>query len=520
MITDRQVRGLWKHLSGGMPLWKAALKSGMDEKTARKYREGGRLPSEAAPAHCWRTRPDPFKDVWAEVFEQLELSPDLRAKTLFQWLQRKHPGDFQDTQLRTFQRGVKAWRATEGPPKEVFFRQVHHPGRLCASDFTFMNDLGVTIQGQRFDHLRYHFVLTYSNWEWASICFSESFESLSDGLQEALWRLGGVPERHRSDRMSAAVNNLSDEKEFTHRYRSLMRHHGLESEKTQAGKGNENGDVESSHRHFKDAVDQALMLRGSREFESRLAYAEFLHKLLEQKNAGRQKRLAEELALLGPLPERQLEGYKRVKARVDTGSLIRVGYNTYSVNSRLIGERVEARIHADHLEVWYGQRQVERLPRLRGRGKHHINYRHVIDSLVRKPGAFEDYRYREEMFPTSRFRMAYDALREAHSSQKASKEYLTILRLAARENESATDEALRVLLDRDETLTAESVEQFVAAGQEPPAVTDVTVEETDLSSFDELFADKEVCDGFEQGCESDVDWLSSRAAPAYISGDL
>ena len=320
--------------------------------------------------------------------------------------------------------------------------------------------------------------------------------------------------------MSAAVNNLSAEKEFTERYRSLMRHCGLESEKTQAGKGNENGDVESSHRHFKAAVDQALMLRGSREFESRQAYAEFLRKLLEQKNAGRRKRLAEEQALLRPLPARRVEGYKRVRVRVDTGSLIRVKYNTYSVNSRLIGEHVEARIYADHLEVWYGQRQVERLPRLRGRGKHHINYRHVIDSLVRKPGAFEDYRYREDLFPTSRFRMAYDALQEAHSSPKAAKEYLKILRLAARDNESAVDEALRMLLDREETLTVESVEEFVAAGPAPPVVTDVTVEETDLSSFDELFTDKEVCDGFEQGCESDADWLSEGAAPAYVSGDL
>lgn len=520
MIKDRQVRRLWKHLSAGMPLWKAALKSGMDEKTARKYHKTRRLPSEAAPAHTWRTRPDPFKDVWAEVFEQLELNPGLQAKTLFLWLQRKYPGAFQDSQLRTFQRGVKAWRATEGPSREVFFSQVHHPGRLCASDFTFMNDLGITIQGQRFDHLLYHFVLTYSNWEWASICFSESFESLSDGLQEALWRLGGVPVRHRSDRMSSAVNNLSDEKEFTNRYQSLMGHYGLEMEKTQAGKAHENGDVESSHRHFKAAVDQSLMLRGNREFEDRQAYSDFLHELLVQKNTGRQKRLVEELGLLRALPERRLDGYKRVQVGVDSGSLVRVKHNTYSVNSRLIGEHVEARIYADHLEVWYGQRQMERLPRLRGRGKHHINYRHVIDWLVRKPGAFEDYRYRDELFPTSRFRMAYDVLREAHPRQKASKEYLAILYLAARENESAVDEALRVLLDREEALTAESVAQFVAAGQEPPAVTEVTVEVMDLSSFDELFTDKEVCNGFEQGCESDVDWLSSGVAPAYVSGDL
>ena len=304
MIKDSQVRRLWKHLAAGVPLWKAALKSGMDEKTARKYHKTRRLPSEAAPVHTWRTRPDPFKGVWAEVFEQLELNPGLQAKTLFLWLQRKYPGEFQDGQLRTFQRGVKAWRATEGPSREVFFSQVHHPGRLCASDFTFMNDLGITIQGQRFDHLLYHFVLTYSNWEWATICHSESFESLSDGLQESLWQLGGVPVRHRSDRMSAAVNNLSDRREFTARYAGLMQHYNLAMEKTNAGEAHENGDVESLHRHFKEAVNQALLLRGSRDFESREAYADFLREVLQQKNAGRQKRLTEELSVLQELPSR------------------------------------------------------------------------------------------------------------------------------------------------------------------------------------------------------------------------
>ncbi|GAG28620.1 unnamed protein product, partial [marine sediment metagenome] len=181
-----------------------------------------------------------------------------------------------------------------------------------------------------------------------------------------------------------------------------------------------------------------------------------------------------------------------------------VDRNTYSVDSRLIGERVDLRVYAEHLEVWYGQKVVQRLPRLRGRNKHRINYRHVIDWLVRKPGAFEDYRYREDLFPTSRFRMAYDALRES-KTERADKEYLQILYLATHQSESAVDEALRVLLAEDRPVTANSVESLVRREEEIPAVTEVTVEEFDLSHFDSLFTDKEVWDDFQEGCERDVD---------------
>ena len=200
MIKDAQVRRLRQLLGEGHPLYLAAMKVGMDAKTARKYRHAERLPSESFTPRTWRTREDPFQDVWPELRDRLELNPGLQAKTLFEDLQRRFPGRFPDGQLRTLQRKIKAWRATEGPPKEVFFDQVHTPGELAASDFTCMNDLHVTLAGQTFDHLVYHFVLTYSNWETGTVCFSESFESLSQGLQNALWELGGVPRiaSHRS----------------------------------------------------------------------------------------------------------------------------------------------------------------------------------------------------------------------------------------------------------------------------------------------------------------------------------
>lgn len=516
MVTDGQVKRLRRFLLGGRSLSSAAEMSEMDEKTARKWRDSERLPSEVVVHHDWRTRGDPFTEVWPEVSEQLSLNAGLQAKTLFAWLQRRYPGRFTDGQLRTLQRRVKVWRATEGPPKEVFFAQVHPPGRLGASDFTFANSLEVTIQGQRFDHLLYHFVLTYSNWETTSICFSESFESLSEGLQRALWELGGIPLRHRTDRLSAATSNLSEREEFTQRYEGLLRHYGLEGERTQAGHGNENGDVEQLHRRFKDAVSQALMLRGSRDFESRIAYERFLRDLLAQLNAGRMSRLAEEQKVLRPLPPTKLSSVKHLTARVDTGSLIHVGGNAYSVNSRLIGEKVDVWIHAEELEVWYAQKLVERLPRLRGRGKHRIQYRHVIDWLVRKPGAFERYRYREDLFPTSRFRMAYDEL-TGRMPTHSSKEYLRILELAARVNESSVDAALHHLFKQDRAISFETVEALVCQESKPTSAMDVEVAEADLSAFDELLTDKEVEYDSRIADEGTIDHASEGPAPADVS---
>ena len=516
MTQDVQVRKLFSLLSSGVSLRLASLKTGMDEKTARKYRKAERMPSDLSARHDWRTRPDPFALVWDLVEKQLNENPGLQAKVLFVWLQGEYPGQFQDGQLRTFQRGVHRWRATHGPEKEVFFSQVHEPGRLCASDFTHMTSLDVTLTGQRFDHMVFHFVLTYSNWEWANVCFSESFESLSEGLQGAVWALGGVPIRHRTDRLSAAVNNLSETKEFTVRYQSLMDHYGLEKERIQARQANENGDVESSHRHFKAAVDQALMLRGSRDFESREGYAKFLGDLLRQRNLGRATRLQSERLKLRPLPVRRYESWRRVSVRVGVGSTLKVDRNTYSVPSRLIGELVEVRLCVEDLEVWYGGTLMERLPRLRGRGQEQINYRHVIGWLVRKPGAFERYRYREDLFPTSRFRMAYDMLQEQLPT-RAVREYLAIVELAALEGEVLVDDALRILLDGDPKLTAQAVEQFVRSASFVPGVTEVRVDDVDLSGFDQLLEDREVWNGGSQGSERDVAGPVENTAFASVS---
>jgi hypothetical protein len=383
LVTDKQVRRLFALVKTEGSQEIAAAKSGMDAKTARKYRRLGQVPSGLPTAPRGRTRPDPFAKVWGEIRELLEVNAGLEAKTVFEYLQRSSPGEFADGQLRTLQRRVKSWRATEGPAKEVFFAQQHLPGRLGASDFTHMEELGVTLQGQSFPHLIYHFVLTYSNWEAGTVCYSESFESLCEGLQNAVWELGKVPQRHRTDRLSTAVHNTSNAAEFTERYQGLMRYYGLEGEKTQAGHGNENGDVEQRHYRFKRAVAQELLLRGSRDFGSVEEYQRFLQALFERLNAGRKQRLGEEMRVMQELPERRMESCKRERVRVDSGSLIYVDRNVYSVPSRLIGEQVEARLYMDHIEVWYGQKKVEQLQRLRGRQKHRVDYRHIIDWLAR-----------------------------------------------------------------------------------------------------------------------------------------
>ncbi len=487
MISDKQVRRLRELMERHKRLNIAAAQAGMDEKTARKYLRAGKLPSEMKGEHTWRTREDPFAEVWSEAKAFLELNEGLEAKTLFEHFQRLDPGQYADGQLRTFQRKIRQWRGLEGPAKEVFFAQEHHPGRLCESDFTYMHELGVTIGGRPFDHLLYHFVLTYSNWETGTICFGESLESLSEGFQNAVWRLGGVPEVHRTDRMSAAVQKVGHPEEFTMRYVALMRHYGITPEKTQARSPNENGDVEQRHYRFKRALDQALILRGSRDFATRGEYAEYLEKLFTRLNGGRKQRFEEERERLRTLPGSRLDSCKRLgPTRVSSGSLIRVQNNSYSVHSRLIGEAVNIRLYAEHLEIWYAQRCVDRIPRLRGQGKHYVQYRHVIDSLVRKPGAFENYRYREDMFPTSRFRRAYDAMQQRHSPRVAAREYLQILKLAATEGEDAVDQVLIRLEAGEQPITSDAVSQRLGEPGESRQVQEIRILPIDVGLYDQL----------------------------------
>jgi transposase len=468
----------------GLPLSTAATKAGMDEKTARKYRKAGLLPSELKKPRDWRTRPDPFAAVWPEIETMLREAPGLEALTVFEDLQRRWAGEFQDGQLRTLQRRIRRWRGLHGAEAEVFFPQVHHPGVGGQSDFTSMNALDITLSGLRFPHLLYHFVLPYSNWEYAEVCYSESFESLSSGLQNAVWELGGVPfGHHRTDNLSAATFKGAERREFNESYMALMRHYGMTPTKNQPGKSNENGDVEQAHYRLKERVDQALLLRGSRDFSSRGEYGEFLRKIFNARNLNRRERLEEERAVLNPLPAYRLEDHREYRVMVCRRSTVQVAKNTYSVPSRLIGYEVTARLHADRVEIYFAGQCVTQMERLRGLGKARIDYRHVIGSLVRKPGAFLNYRYREEMFPSTVYRQAYDQLVK-DDPVHASRRYLQILEWAALNSETGMESSLRQLLDADEPLDFLVLVEMSESPVEKTMHVDIPV--PDMKAYDEL----------------------------------
>lgn len=516
--SDEDVCRLWDALVRRKTLGEAARVAGMSLPTARKYWRSGRMPSEMQEPRAWRTRKNPFEEVWPEIEAMLREEPRLKAKTIFEELQAKQPGRFQDGQLRTLQRQIRQWRASDGADREAFFPQVHYPGDVGASDFTEMSSLDITIAGQTFPHLLYHFVLTYSNWETASICFSESFESLAEGFQNAAWKLGGVPRRHRTDCLSAAVKNLSPDRDFTARVYGLMHYYGVEPARTNPRSPHENGDCESLHGHLKTTIDQALLLRGSRDFASREEYQHFLDKVFAKKNAGRSKRFAEEQAALRTLPASRLPFFDTVKTEVRKSSTIRVKHNTYSVPSRLIGEEVTVRVFAEHLEIWYAGRCTERLPRLHGKNKHRINYRHVIRSLVRKPGAFENYQWRDDLFPSVRFRMAYDELRERLPA-RASREYLTILHLAATESEAVVEAAIGRLLNEGRPIEAKVIEAIVKKDPMPTdAATDPNVPAPDFDQYDalletELGTDEVADDGNAVAASLEIGTVCCRTQP-------
>jgi len=495
MVSDDQVRRLKKMLSRGKNLKVSALISGMDVKTARKYRDSEKLPSELKKDHNWRTREDPFADDWLNVKPLLENNPGLEATTIFKWLQRENPDKYQDGQLRTLQRRIKHWRATDGPPREVYFPQVHYPGDLCQSDFTHMDQLGITINGRLFKHMIFHFVLTYSNWETGFICYSESFESLSAGLQKALWQLGGVPKKHQTDRFSAAVNNLSDKSQFTKSYQTLLDYYGIKGQKIEPAKPNQNGDVEQSHYRFKKAVDQALMLRGNRNFTSVKKYRQFLALIFRQLNAGRALRFKEELKHLNHLPKRKLAAVKKYPdIRVRPSSTIRINKYVYSVHSRLIGEKVTALLYSNRVKIKYGGQTVDMLPRISGKQTSQIDYRHLIDSLIRKPGAFKNYRYREHLFPNTHFRLAYDLLQE-EIPERCDREYLDILHTAAYNGEEKVSKALEKIIDNNLPLSSDLVTKYIKKNNSLLKLEDIPVASLELTDYDSLLHTREVTNG-------------------------
>jgi hypothetical protein len=486
MKTDAEVLLMRRERVKGKTQPQAAARASMGVRTVQRYERRGQLPSQLKQPRSHRTRPNPFAPDWPWIMAQLERDPALQTTTLFALLTAQEPARYQAGQLRTLQRHIAAWRLQHGPEQEVVFPQVHQPGVMAQSDFTHMGDLGVTLGGIPFPHLLYHLVFAYSNVEAVRLCFSESFEALAEGLETGLWQLGGVPQQHRTDHLTAALRPLDSRgrAEATARYRALLSHYGLEATTNNAGEAHENGDVEQAHHRFKEAVDQALRVRGSREFSDRAAYTRFLHLLVKQRNLTRQARWTEERAVLRPLPTTPLALCRELRVPVSRFSTIQVLRNTYSVPSRLIGARVTVRVRAETLEVYHGTVHLLTLPRLVGDHQHHIDYHHLIRSLVRKPGAFAQYRYREDLFPTLVFRQAYDALAQAGGG-RADREYVRVLHLAATTSESEVEAALGLLLDAGTGPTFEAVRALVQRPG-PVALPPLTPAVLDLRVYDQL----------------------------------
>jgi hypothetical protein len=486
MVTDEQVRLMRQKMEDGKTQVAAAAAAGMSERTARKWRRGP-VPSATKGPRTWRTRQDPFVGVWeAEVVPLLRADDEaeLEAVTILDHLITKHPDQLSRGHLRTLQRRIRDWRALHGPEREVFFEQQHVPGREGAFDFTDATELGVTIAGQPFAHLIFTFVLTFSGWTWVALAFSETFEALAAGLQGALWALGAVPEHARSDNLSAATHELpaSRGRDLTKRYRALLDHYGMKSSRIQPGEAHENA-AEKSNDLVKRAIVQALLLRGSRDFADVEQYESFVREVVDRaRNRGIDEQLAEERKHLRPLPAAPVPSYTVYRPRVRKWSTMMVGRRIYSVPSRLIGHEVEARVHADVVELLFRGKLVETMPRIRGDKGHRIDYRHVIWSLVRKPGAFARYRFREELFPTVTFRRAYDALRGV--GERADVEYVRILHLAASTSEAMVDDALAALLSSGVRFDY-AVVKAIARPDTPP-IPAVTIGAPDLRQYDRL----------------------------------
>ena len=474
----------------------SAAMAGMSVRSARKW-QCGPLPSETGQERWWRTRTDPFEGVWEEEIEPLlqgEAAGRLRATTIIEWLEEKFPGRFSATQLRTMQRRLQDWRALNGPDQEVYFPQEHPPGREAQIDFTHCNSLGVTIGGRPYRHLLFQLVLSHSGWRYAEVVAGETFLALKQGLQKALWALGGAPLVIRF-RQHIGADPRDEAQALNDAYAELLNHYGLRSTLINAGESHENGVAEQAHYRLKDALNQALMLRGSRDFDSVDNYTRFVGKVVDRRNRLVKEKLEQERAHLQLLPPAPVPEYVNYRARVRKWSTIQAAGHTYTVPSRLIGKEVQIRLYAEHLEVYYKDHLVERvermermerMERIRGEREARVDYRHIIGSLVRKPGAFARYRFREQMFPTMTFRLAYDALKRWRG-ERADVEYVRILHLAATTMESTVDSALALLLEAGEPFDYGAVKEL--ANPAPPRAPVLNLTGMpDLRVYDSLLA--------------------------------
>ena len=487
--TDAQVRIMMSERKKGRSQTQAAVKANVrSRKTVSKYERLKQYPSELKKPRQYRTREDPFAEDWSEVVRILEQAPEIEAKALFEWLCEQQSERYEEGQLRTFQRRVSEWRGLNVEQVAVL-EQIHRPGEVMQTDGTWLNELRITVQGGKLEGVLIHSVLVYSNWEWGILARSESLAAIERGVGESLSKLGYVPQYHQTDNSSAATYQIPGEekRDYSRRYLSLLDHYGLEPRLTHIRRPQENGDVESANGALKRALEQHLLLRGSRDFAGIAEVEAFIQEVMVKRNQRRQRRLAQEMAVMKPLTVSQLVTRERVYAKVSQGSWIRVKHNTYSVPTSLIGRTVTVYLSEWHLDIYYGRALIDQVPRLSGRDKYHINYRHIIETLLKKPGGFRDYRYREALFPRLIFRQAWEQLGQWYAPRKADLIYLRILHLAARTMECDVACALELLVQQQQKWAEHEVESLLNV----PSITIPTmaIPIISLAAYDRLLAE-------------------------------
>lgn len=488
-ITDQQVKLYMSERKRGHTQEVCAAKAGISERSGRRI-DQGEITTGPPPLRQWRTRKDPLAEVWQSDLEPLlEANPELLPTTLFELLCDNYPGQYDSKILRTLQRRMKAWKVKHGPSKEVMFRQIRVPGRLGLSDFTLLKGITITILGQVFPHLLYHYRLAFSGWCYVKvICGGESFAALSTGLQTALWRCGGVPQEHRTDSLSAAFNNLAEKEALTTRYDELCRHYALKATRNNPGVNHENGAIEPPHGPLKRRIAQALLLRGSYDFASLEEYQLFVDSVVSKLNRRCRERFDEERAHLQPLPKRRTQDYAEHRVLVSSSSSFELKRVTYTVPSRFIGERLYVQLYDERLELFHGHERVLALPRVyatNGQRARCVDYRHVIDSLVKKPQAFRFSQLREDLLPSPDYHRIWQYVDERLDPHKACRYIVRLLHLAAsRDCEAALGRYVLRSVDCGELPSDVQCRQRF--GGEATVIPLVVSKQHNLSDYDQL----------------------------------
>lgn len=440
-ITKKQAEIYMKSRKEGYTQKTCAAKSGISVRSGHDIEHGKRQDPKTKDRH-WRTRKDPLESIWrSELVPLLEQSPALLGSTLLDYLQINHADKYPDSILRTLQRRVRHWKGKYGKEKEVMFRQNHEPGVLGLSDFTTLKGIRVTVCGEVLKHILYHFRLAFSGWSQLKVILGgESYTALTEGLQDALRRLGGCPYNHRTDSLSAAFKNISKDArdDMSKKYQDFCEHYSMKATRNNLGCKHENGSIESPHGHVKRRIKQAFLLRGNYDFSSVEAYQIWLDEVVNNHNRRNAKNIDVERAALQLLPETKAVDYDEVIARVSGSSTIVVRCSLYTVPSRLMGHNLRVKLYSDRLECYLGSSFILTLKRVYGQGTKRraklINYKHVIHSLVRKPQAFRGSQLRDDLLPNEQYKQIWQYVDTHMSAHAACKFIVGILYIAANEN--------------------------------------------------------------------------------------